>query len=228
MAVASINNSGIYGQRGKALQGMFGGSANAKFSNALTGTYSLNGKTYNYVSFLSGTSTLFITVAGITEVLVVGGGGGGGAGTDGLGGEKPGGAGGGGGVWYGQIWTEVGNYTVVVGAGGSAGSFSGGGGGNGTASSITPPNSLIRIPTISASGGNGGPGGSSSYGAQGNSHPATGTTVDYSGASTIYGKGQGSVSGNAPANLGQAGGGVGSYQNGLAGGSGIVIVRVQV
>lgn len=207
---------------------LFSGAGAANFSNTATGTYSSDGDNYKYITF-TGSGTLTVTTAGFADILLVGGGGGSGAGTDGGGGERSGSSGGGGSVFYGTITVEAGSYTITVGGGGNAGAFSGGNGGAGGTSSIALPNTFVRLPSISSSGGGGGGGNAGAVGAQGNSHPNTGTTLSFTGSSVIYGKGQSVVNGTAaPSNLGQAGGSVGAYQAGRVGGSGVVIVRVKV
>lgn len=265
MAVANISNSGLSGQKAKALTATVGGVSNAIFSNTPTGTYSSGGKNYSYVSFLSN-GTLTITQAGFADLLIIGGGGGSGSAGSG------GGGGAGGHLYIEKAYLPLGSLSVVIGQGGARGynagyydgqqgfngspsmlgtlyvSPGGGGGGSrgydasgdftysqygqngasgggngGSYNSGGPGTPGNGIPGLgnnggqsSGGGGGGGAGsaGSGSSGGSGISNSITGTAVTRCVGGTVGG-------GNGTANTGN-GGGSGS------GGSGIVIVRVQV
>lgn len=232
MAVANISNSGIGGLKAKELSATIIDKNFADFSNTATGTVTINGIRYKFITF-TGNGTLTVTKAGQADVLVVGGGGAGGRGNgeNGNGGYW-GSAGGGGGVFYGDVYFTVGSHSITVGAGGASTSAAGG------SSSVSFPTTDQRQPAYAAAGGGGGGTGFSnygglppysSYGSQGNGHPSAGTTLNRTGSSVTYGVGQGSASGSAPANIGRAGGNVGPYTfTGIPGGSGVVIIRVKL
>jgi hypothetical protein len=103
-------------------RGPAGGVGTANFTDTETGTYSSGGKSYKYLTFTS-SGTITFDTAGLADVFVLGGGGGG---------RTAYGAGGGGGAVEGPTIVEATTYTVTVGAGGAAGAT----GSAGTSSSI--------------------------------------------------------------------------------------------
>ena len=186
-----------------------GGVGKANFTNTATGTYSSGGKNYKFVTF-TGSGSLTIDKAGFVDVLVVGSGGPGGA-------EQPevnGGAGGGGagGVVYKEnYYLDIGNHTVVVGAGGVFNSSQygnqsvldqikvGGGGQGGCNGNPGPRNGFV--------GWNGG-GGSSL------------NSDSVSGGASIWGIGF--AGGNGGSNQGGGGGGAGGAGSGTTPGVGVI------
>ena len=205
-----------------------GGVPNAVLSNTPTGTYSAGtpSVSYAYYTFTaSGTAT--VTTAGYADILVVAGGGGG-RGNSGFNG-----GGGGGEVHFGGEILAVQSYTVTVGAGGAAsvdGSTSslgtvrlsnGGQGGSGFSATGGPNvdgySSSGAIRTGSTGSNYGGGAGGLAYGAT----VSAGITLSYSGSATEYGAARRDANAGT-ANLGQ---GAGAGQ--LAGGSGVVIIRVR-
>jgi len=221
-----------------------GGSGNADFSNTETGTFSENGRTYKYVTFISN-GTLTVTQPGFIEVFLVGGGGGGG--------RNSGGGGGGGCQVETGLLVEAGNHSIVVGSGGGKNSGTGGtstfhgisapGGGGGGANAggggHSWANDKVIIPGIRSNTVNwGGPGaGFASFprhegNAWGNGGPGTanyftGTAITYSRGGNGIGSGGTGSSGAANSGNGGYGGG-GNGRDGGYGGSGIVIVRTQI
>jgi hypothetical protein len=171
------------------------------------------------------------------EFFVVAGGGGGGAGFNNGQSAVGGGSGGGGGGSQSAVVTSIpGTYTITVGARGTAGSYPGPSGGTGGTSSVVNPSSGT---VVSASGGGGGVsnvnpstsggggGGSTWNGASGNN--VAGTTNGWTGTSTTYSSsGQVGVGGvQSGDGVGRGGnGGTGNPGGGLAGGSGVVYVRI--
>jgi hypothetical protein len=198
MAVANISNSGLFGQKAKALSATVGGGLvwGAGTGGALTsfvgnGTNGEIGKTYNVHSFTS-SSSFTVTKLGIFEILVCS-----------AGGYSITGHGNGGQVIQGlyEIST-LGSRTITVGAVAGA-APSGGSGVVGTvfsAKTANQPNGDVAVGAGSGTGGN-----------------ADGFTSLITGTSTVYGQARNpSVRG---------GGGSGSNSNGNAG---IVIIRYQV
>lgn len=129
MAVAAVSNGGIYGQKGKALQGVFGGSSWIKVNegSSTNATFSTltnpDGDGINYrLATWTNTGTLSVTASGYAEVFIVSGGGSYGLfqfDQYGQGGE-------GGDVIRGIFTLPTGNLTVLV---GNAGVYNGGAGG---------------------------------------------------------------------------------------------------
>jgi hypothetical protein len=204
----------------------------ATFSEGISGGYAY--QVYKFTSG-SGSFTTNITILNTQARLLVVGGGGGGGGYNGNGGN-------GGSVLEQNITIPSGTTLVVVGSGGSGGSYNTPGS-TGTASSFYGPynssggsggSSSTNYACPQNKGGNGA-GGSGScwasppgYGAGG-----AGITSSITGSSVTYGGGghsreSGGISG--PANTGRGGDGKasGSGTRGLPGGSGIVVVRVQL
>lgn len=186
----------------------------------------------------TGTGSVIISTAGYADVFVLGGGGGGGDGN----GSAYGGAGGGGGIFEGRIWVPAGTHTITIGGGGAR--F----GGQGVDSSIGSLATGLGATGGWWGGGSGTyvPGGKRPYGglgigglAQGGSAAGLGgggagaaTTTYLYGSEVSYGLGgtsNNSATRNQPANTGQGGpGGTDGYPNNPgAGGSGIVIIKVE-
>jgi hypothetical protein len=196
----------------------------ANFSNAASGTYTDGGFNYKYLTFTA-SGTLTVTRDGYIDVLVVG------AGNSGQifsGNNQTGG--GAGGVRFGAFYVTTGSITVTVGAaggntssfgtilsvgGGSAGLYSSspevnGRGGGGSSGGVIGNSTNFR--------GNGGGAGGTVYG----SNQRDGISLSYTGSAVTYatgGNSNGSTSGAA--NTGNGG------DAGVAGGSGVVIVRVR-
>ncbi|NCP79763.1 hypothetical protein GW840_04345, partial [archaeon] len=196
------------------------------------------GYAYRVHKFRSGTGTYTINIdfpMYMLEYLVVGGGGGGG-GYNGNGGNA------GQYRYYGLVSSSADTYDVVVGSGGSGGSYntagtaggysffngtiaSGGSGGSSSTNYACPPQNR----------GGTGSGGSGSCWASppGYGVGGPGTSNDITGSNVIYAAGgnsrENSGSAGAP-NTGNGGDGKasGSGTRGLSGGSGVVIVRVQI
>lgn len=211
-------------------------------SPAATGQYTDgSGDTWDYFTFTA-SGSLVVDTEGLVQILAVGGGGGC---ADSSGANA---GGGGGGVRFGIFEATAATHTVTIGAGGAGISGSGskissfggetsvgtivkiGGGSN----SYARNGSLINF----GSHGGGGGGGATAVTNYGTVNPlqagaGAGGTVfgsnnwdglanDYTGSSVTYGTG-GEGNGAGSANTGDGG----AYQ-GLAGGSGIVVVRVKV
>jgi hypothetical protein len=178
-----------------------GGGGFANFSDSPTGTYTLDGITYKYITYNS-TGPLTITKAGFLDVLIVGGGGGGANRSD-LGRLAEGGAGG---VRYGALLVTPQNYTITVGS--LAPLVEGANGGTGGTTSITASGFSYNV-----GGGLGGFNGSSTgFGGTGANGGAEGglwafppgsffgtvggasnaITLNYTGANVVYGNNQGS------------------------------------
>lgn len=107
---------------GTAWVGVGGITDPANFTDTATGIYSSGGKNYKYLTFTA-SGTITFDTPGFADVFVLGGGGGG---------RTAYGAGGGGGAVEGPTIVEATTYTVTVGAGGAAGAT----GSAGTSSSI--------------------------------------------------------------------------------------------
>ena len=244
MAVAAASNGGIYGQKGKALQGIFGGaSGNAILSDSESGTLTINGINYKYYTFTS-TTTFTVIKSGAAQILAVGGGGGGNEGSGGTGG----------GFIERAAILDTGVYTVTVGGGGSAN-----GGTGGTSSIIIGAVTILSAPggtTGNRYGNTSGPTGSSGFGAQGPQPgingwvgvaggDGSGTTIyngtgnffagggsggGYNAAGSSYSSrgGGGAVGVGGSSGTGGGGGGNNQAAGGQAGGSGRVVIRVQV
>ena len=247
MAVADVSNSGLTGQKAKALSATVGGVQNANFTNTATGTYSADGKNYKYVTF-TGSGTLTIDKAGFVDMLIVGG-----AGNVGCC-NIPGHGGAGGMCEVTAAYLSIGSYTVVVGAGGAVrryGSssyvgtqffgFGGGAGGDGfgggtnnqSAGGLIHGGSGGGVGTgfVAGAGGAGVPG-QGNNGAGGDSTTAGGGGGGAGGVGTTGVGGAGKVSSitGTPVTYavgGPTGGGTANRGNGN-GGSGIVVVRVQI
>ena len=179
----------------------------ANFSNAATGTYS----GFKYLTF-SSSGTLTVTTAGFLDVLIQGGGAGGGA-------QVAYAACGGGGagqlVVLESLFLDVGNYTVTIGAGGSAGL------GTNVKAGI---GNFSKIGTALLAGG-GGPGcdggGRGFYGANGGASDGQGSTGGLS-VSNGFNGGKGAALTNAGGGGGtSAVGADGAGTTGGAGGAGI-------
>lgn len=222
MAISSFSRSGL--SRVVA-------NGPAVISGTATGAFSDSGKNYAYYTFTAN-GTLTISEEGLAEVLVVGSG----AGGDSSAGVRICG-GGGGAVRWGTFLLPAGSHTVTIGAGGSTS-------GDGNPSSL---GSILKCGggqkvTASASttfflssgkGGGGSPGGisrgsgsgSASGGGAGGlvygSNEYDGITINYDNTSTERGIG-GYTGGAGSPNTGNGG-----YSSN-AGGSGIVVVRVEV
>jgi len=211
-------------------------------SGSPTGTYSSGGKDYAYFTF-TGNGTLVVSSGGLAEILVVGGGGGC-ADSD-----NADAGGGGGGVRFGLFDVPAGSHTVTVGAGG-AGTGASTGAVLSTVGGFSAVGTVIKIGggsraysrlssliNFNPDGGGGGGGGTAvtaystvnaiqaGAGAGGEvfgSNRWDGLDNDYTGSTVTYGTG-GEGNGAGAANTGEGG----AYR-GLAGGSGVVIVRVEI
>jgi hypothetical protein len=211
-----------------------GAAGPANFTDTATGTYTSGGTDYKYLTFTA-SGTLTVDVAGYADVFVLGGGGGG---------TTAAGGGSGGGAIETQIFLTATTHTVTVGAGGSTGA-------NGNASSIgsiiVVSGGLLGTLTGCNAGGmatsteypyndsrsaryrtTSGAGGA---GAVGDSTSGTGgagyTTNIENSSRTNLGEG-GDVGGPVAksANTGQGGDATGGAST--AGGSGLIVVRVEV
>lgn len=244
MAVADVSNSGLAGQKAKALTATVGGVGNANFTNVSTGTLTESGKNYKYVRFTSN-SSLVIDKAGIMEVLLVGGGGGGWSDQNPT--SKYGG--GGGGVYIGSIFIPIGTYSIIIGSGGSSTPESGGYGGVdgypsyiGTLVSAPGGGGGVKgAPSGNGFGGSnyhgGGAGGAASSGTSGNGVGSNfmGTGIVYYGGGGVGGRGDNisygspGLGGTSYRTSGAANTGAGAgAAAATSGGSGVVIVRVQI
>lgn len=223
--------------------------APANFSNTATGTYTDgNNYAWKYVQF-NASGTLTVTTAGLAEILIVSGGGGGGT-TGGF----VGGGGGGGAAYFTPVTLTAVAYTVTVGAGGAGGASQGnisgfkapgftgirmamlGGGAGGSNGGVGGTGS-------SGGGGSNASGGTASFsnafggngvdytggGAGGNATAnnlagiGPGVSSDITGTAIVYGRGNfGSGGFTVTANRGEGG-----QTSGIAGSSGVVIVRVR-
>lgn len=171
------------------------------------------------------------------EFFVVAGGGGGGAGfNNGQVAVGGGSGGGGGGSQTGVVTSIAGTYTITVGARGTGGGYPSPSGGTGGTSSVVNPSSGTVVSAAGGGGGvsnvnpstsGGGGGGTTWNGASGNNvggttNGWTGTNVQYSSSGQV-GIG-GVVTGDG---VGRGGnGGTGNPGPGVAGGSGVVYVRI--
>jgi len=209
-----------------------------KIITSATGAYNFSqgtsgGYAYQVYKFTSGTGSFTSNISvPSSQLLVVGGGGGGGSynGRGGAGGQ----------LYYSTNYTiPSGSTSISIGAGGTAASAHGIGGTGGTSS----------FGAISRSGGVGGASGWGLSGAagrncsnsstsgtswlpEGYAIPGAGCTNSISGSSLEYSRGgytgwRSGYSVAGPANTGIGGAGNNTYY-GLAGGSGVVIVRVQI
>lgn len=219
---------------GSAWTGVGGVAGPANFTDTATGTYTSGGTDYKYLTFTA-SGTLTVDVAGYADVFVLGGGGGG---------TTAAGGGSGGGAIETRIFLTATTHTVTVGAGGSTGA-------NGNASSIgsiiVVSGGLLGTLTGCNAGGmatsteypyndsrsaryrtTSGAGGA---GAVGDSTSGTGgagyTTNIENSSRTNLGEG-GDVGGPVAksANTGQGGDATGGAST--AGGSGLIVVRVEV
>jgi hypothetical protein len=204
MAVASVGNSGIYGQKGKALQGMFGGIGNASVNEPTSTNASFStlnnpdGDGVNYrVGYWSSSGSFIVSRGGFADLLCVAGGGAGGLGISGY---CAGGGGGGGIARLKKIYMPSGTYTITVGLGGSTG------GAVGLNSIISGPFSN-EITAYMATGGSGGAGG---HGGGGSAGIVTGACITLSHTPGVGGGTGGGGSG---------GGGGGQGGNGGTGGT---------
>jgi hypothetical protein len=205
------------------------------FSNTATGFFLDNGKNYKYIRFISG-GTFTATKSGLFDILVVGAGGGGAGPTSS---HRAGG--GAGAVRFGTYYLTTGATTITVGSGGSGISQI-----NASTGNVSSFGTLII-----SGGGTGASGFNNAIGDQGNSGTTNGggsagyhcssssgtrpgggagglvnnydgLTLNFTGTSVEYGKG-GMTTADGSANTGGGGG----YQ-GYNGGSGVVIVKVQI
>lgn len=210
-----------------------------------TTTFTGNGTTtgedgVSYTAYRwTGLGSVTISTAGYADVFVLGGGGGGGDGN----GSGYGAAGGGGGIFAQRIWIPAATYTVTIGGGGAAGTGTGGDSsvgslavGYGATGGWYFSNAPWYVPggvrPYGGVGGNHGASGGSAAGLGGGSRGAATTTYLYGAAGASYGLGgvsHNNATRNEAANTGNgATGGTDGYPSGQgAGGSGIVIIKVE-
>lgn len=202
---------------------LFSGAGAADFSNTATGTYTLSGVTYKYVTFTS-SGTLTVTAAGIADVFIIAGGGAGFQSGSDAGYNSGGGAGG---VVNGIFQLTAGAMAVTVGAAGGVSSL----GATLTAQpgqNASANNSGAQGRNFQSAGflgqsgytnwGGGGAGGPCVGGAK-----APGLDISITGSTVTYGiPGAGYYGASAPTTANQGHGGT----NSSSGTSGVVIVRV--
>jgi hypothetical protein len=212
-----------------------GGAGPADFSNAATGTYSSGGKNYKYVRF-TGSSSLTITRDGLITALIVGGGGGGGRG---IGQVYVGAGAGSGDAYYSEnLYLLSGTYSVGIGGGAGEGGtggasfirsghfFSIAAGGTGTTTgSMGGSNTFFSGANYAVFPYAGGGAGSTASGST--RFGGAGFTSSITGASVTYASGGPSGGSSAAANTGNGAGG-GDVNGGRSGGSGVIVIRVEV
>lgn len=203
MAVANISNSGLTGQKAKALTATVGGATNAKFNEASSSgaTFSTvinpdgDGKNYRLAKFTA-SGTLVVSQAGKAQVCFVAGGAQGGVGNY----THSYGGGGGGGVLITSADLPVGSLSVVVGAGG--------GGATGDTSGNRGNNTYIAQLPLTAVGGGSGQGEMQGW-----------ALIGGSGGGGKNGGGFVGINGQGNSGGGGGGGGAGSASSNGAGGA---------
>lgn len=244
MGLKKVNQLGLSSNTNpRSIANIKSGELPADFSNSPTGTYTdSNGQSWKYISFTS-SGTLTVTRSGWSEVLVVGAGNGGG-GQAAWNWSRSGGAGGR--IYDGLMFLEEGDISITIGTssgssssiGGrstsTGGSRAGGGGPRPPENTGTPGGNGLESFITGSPAYYGGGGGSGGAGPTSGSFRSGGSGGLGGGGNGGSGGGFGGGQPGSPgsANTGGGGGGGGYNDQGIrpngSGGSGIVILRVQV